>query len=351
MAMKETAFWRERKAELWAFGLKVEAGELTWAAVSRHFGKTVASCSQKYSQLKTDPAFHRPAEVISARAPRRAPSELWNEAKAATASDVERHRTERLATARIEDDRPIGIAAISDQHIRGSGPVDLERMEEDAKLVRTTPGLYALLGGDGVDNHIKHRSAMVGGGTKVADDWRRYDHYLRFFGADKILGMISGNHDDWTRDEAGVDMVAILAERNRVHYAPDELLLTLTLPGVEYRLKIRHQYRYNSSFNQVHVVKRLWEMGDDPFDVGIVCHHHEAAIEMFTKHGEPVWGARPGSYQVTSSHGRRYGFRLTRPTCPTFIFWPGQRRFIGLPDVRDAAEYLTWARKGKQRVA
>ena len=136
----------------------------------------------------------------------------------------------------------------------------------------------------------------------------------------------------------------MLADRNRVHYAPDEMVMALQLPGITYRVKFRHQYRYNSSFNQVHVVKRLWEMGDDPFDVGVVCHHHEAAIEQFSKHGLPIWGARPGSYQLTGTWARRIGFPLARPTCPTFILFPDERQVVGFADVRQAAGYLTWLR-------
>lgn len=347
MAMKKTAYWAAREEDLWRAGHRVMAKEQSWADVREQLfpEKTVTACRLMFDRLKAERGGHVPALIVGQAAPRTLPEELWSRAKQQTAEDLARHATERLASVIIPDDRPIGISFISDQHIRGSGPVDLERMEQDARLVAATPGLYACLGGDGVDNHIKHRAAMVGGGTKVADDWRRYDHYLGFFGPDKILGMISGNHDDWTRDEAGVDMVHVLAQGHRLHYAPDEMVLALTVGEQPYRVKFRHQYRYNSSFNQVHVVKRLWEMGDDPFDVGVVCHHHEAAIEQFTKHGQPVWGARPGSYQLTGTWARRIGFPLARPTCPTFLFWPDRREVLGFGDVRRAAEVLTYYRQ------
>lgn len=346
MAMKQSAYWAAREEDLWLLGHRVKAGELTWAECrEQHFPeKSVVAIRQHFDRLKADRGGHVPALIHGEAGPRTSAETLWERAKQQTSEDVARHLTERLATVTIADPRVIAISFISDQHLRGSGPIDVTRMERDARLAAATEGLYVCLGGDGVDNHIKHRAAMVAGGTKVADDWRRYDYYLQMFGADKIVGMISGNHDDWTRDEAGVDMVAQLAERNRVHYAPDEMVLRLVLPGQEYRVKFRHQYRYNSSFNLLHVVKRMWEMGEDPFDVGVVCHHHEPAIESFTKQTEEVWGARPGSYQITSSHGRRYGFPLSRPTCPTFLFWPDHKEVIGFKNIHRAAEILTYFR-------
>lgn len=291
------------------------------------------------------PPAHPSVSVTATPLPRVPAGEMWARAEAQTAADVARHLTERLLQVTVDDDRPIGVSFVSDQHIRQSGPIQLPAMRQDAELIAQTDGLFAMLGGDGVDNHIKHRSAMVGGGSKVAEEWRLYDHYLGMF-REKPLAVISGNHDDWTRDEAGVDMVAALAAKNRLHYAPDEVRLDLTLQGEVYRIGLRHQYRYNSSFNLIHAVKRWWEMGDDPFDIGVLCHHHEPAIEPFTKHGRTVWGARPGSYQVNSSYGRRYGFNNTRPTCPTFILFPDTFEIVGYLDVWQAANYLTYLRSG-----
>src|SRR5690606_20487278 len=106
--------------------------------------------------------------------------------------------------------------------------VDVRRAFEDAEIVQQTPALYSILGGDGVDNHIKHRAAMIGKGSRPSDEWRLYDGYLRTLGH-KVLGVVSGNHDSWARDASGVDMVGILAARHRLHYAPDVMLMEVEL--------------------------------------------------------------------------------------------------------------------------
>jgi hypothetical protein len=279
------------------------------------------------------------------------PEELWESAKAATSRQIAYQKERHQAQIGFLSNKPVGISFISDQHISQGGAVNLEQMEADAELVRDTPGLYAVLGGDGTDNHLKHRAAMVNSGSVPGKEWAMYDHYLGIFGS-SLVAMISGNHDDWTHDFAGVDVVQMLADRHRVFYAPDYVVLKVQLqqakdgPATEYVIKIRHQYRYGSSFNQTHSIKRLWEMDDHDFDVGVLCHHHEAALEPFRKHGVWRWALRPGSYQHMTGHSRRYGFGWSEPKCPTVILYPEERRIVGFLDVRDAAVHLRALRMG-----
>jgi hypothetical protein len=278
-------------------------------------------------------------------------SEIWERAKAVTARATRYARDRHHAEVGFVTSRPIGVSFVSDQHIAESGPVNLTRMEEDAKLIRDTPGLYAVLGGDGADNHIKHRAAMVNSGSSPGREWVLYDHYLGIFGT-HLLGLISGNHDGWTHDLTGVDVVQMLAERRRLFYAPDYMTLAIKLKrsaedeeSVEYRVKIRHQYRYNSSFNLTHAVKRMWEMDQDDFDVGVICHNHEAALEPFVKMGRTRLALRPGSYQHTTGYSRRFGYPWTNPTCPTVILHPTKKEALGFVDVWQAAGYLRYLRE------
>lgn len=273
-----------------------------------------------------------------------------------TEREIKRATTRRYALARIVTDRPIALTFISDQHLSTSGAVDVRRAMEDAETVQQTPGLYAILGGDGVDNHIKHRAALVAKASTPTDEWRLYDYYLRTLGH-KALAVISGNHDDWTRDFSGVDMVARLASAQKIHYAPDELVMTVQIVGKDgterqaYTAKIRHQYRYNSSLNLGHTVKRMYDMGSDPFDIGVVCHNHAAHIETFDRHGLTRYALRPGSYQIQTAHGRRYGYADGYPTCPGVVLWPDERRIEPFEDLRGLVEKLRDVRQVEKRAA
>ncbi len=352
-----SSFWAQPGIEDKLVRLRAMYGP-NWTRIANEMGHDSPDAIRLYHNAKVragklaSPPLgpqHIPPIVTGTADPAESPAEMWERAKKATKRDVKRARQLRLADVAILDDYPVALSAISDQHIRESGPIDIERMERDATLVRETPGVYAVLGGDGADNHVKHRAAMAAGGSAPRREWQMYDHYLGMFrGEDqpsKLVAMISGNHDEFGKDMTGLDEVARLARDHAIFYAPDELLLTVTVGKVPYRVKIRHQYRYNSSFNKLHTVQRLWDMGDDDFDIGIVCHHHEGTVGDFGKHGRTIYAARPGSYQITSGYGRRYGFPLTTPTCPTFILYPDRFKIVAFRDIEDAVFHLNALRQ------
>lgn len=235
------------------------------------------------------------------------------------------------------------VSYISDQHLGPGTPCDMKRMREDAELIAETPGLYAISMGDGVDNHIKHRSAMLSSRSQPGEQYDLYEHYLNIF-SPKILALISGNHDDWTKQFAGIDVVARIAKSNRIFFAPDEARIKIKVGSQNYRFAARHQYRLNSSFNQSHSVKQWLRLGMEDFDVGGIGHHHEATIESHIYRGQKVWVLRPGSYQISSQYSRQLGYNNSIPTCPTLVCWPDSRKIVGFDDVRDASDYLTWAR-------
>lgn len=280
--------------------------------------------------------------------PRLSDDELWRLAEVDCARRVERARNQPFVDVML-DEPVVAIAFASDQHIAPGTPIDMARMREDAELIRRTPGLYAVLGGDGVDNHIKHRAAVLAARSQPGDQYRLFNHYLSIL-APKAIAVLSGNHDAWSNQIAGIDMVEELCERQRLHYAPDEAYLLCRVGGVDYTIGVRHQYRYNSSLNLGHTVKRWYDMGQVRFDVGVICHHHEPHLESFIRHGVQCWAARPGSYQITSAHSRQYGFNPTWPTCPTFIFDGRERRISGFIDLREAVATLA-ARRAERGVA
>lgn len=141
---------------------------------------------------------------------------------------------------------------------------------------------------------------------------------------------------DWSSMQAGINMLERIARDHQVCYAPDFARITAHVGKQKYELAIRHKYRYGSTLNQVHTVKRWFDMGEEPFDCGVICHHHEAAMEAFQKHGRMRWGARPGSYQISSSYSRANGFNPSIPTCPTFVLFPDEHRIIGFSRLQDA---------------
>lgn len=236
------------------------------------------------------------------------------------------------------------LVAISDMHIAPGTPVDFARMREDALLIANTPNCYAILGGDQVDNHIKHRSAILNARSTPDDQYKLFEYYLQLLGGKCIL-MTSGNHDDWSPQMAGVDVLSRIARDHRICYAPDEAFIDLRVGSQKYKVAIRHQYRMNSSFNQTHSVKQWLRNGNTEFDLGIVGHHHEAAIEEFIYRGKFCWACRPGSYQITSAYSRQYGYNHSIPTCPTFVISGDQRNIQGYRSLKAYLETIKVAKE------
>lgn len=261
-------------------------------------------------------------------------AEEWKRVEEDSAKRIERSQKKGQFKAAFGDE-PIALVAMSDQHIAPGTNIDFKRMREDAELIRDTPGFYAILGGDLVDNHLHHKSAMIAARSTPEDQWKLGEWYLSIF-AEKILVVISGNHDDWTKQHAGVDVLSRIAKNKQICQCPHEARIDITVGGQLYKIALRHQYRFGSSFNQSHTIKRFYEMGDDTFDIGIIGHHHEHCLEQFVRHRLKRWACRPGSYQVSTSYSSQYGFSDAQATCPTFILSPGERRIIGFGDLRDA---------------
>ena len=269
---------------------------------------------------------------------------LWGLAETASEKKLKKIERQGVFDIHCDTDQPIAISFISDQHIAPNSSCDFVRMRADAELIRETDGLYACLAGDGVDNHIKHCAAIIAAQSTPDEQWMLFDWYLKLF-AEKILVMICGNHDAWTAQVGGTDMLKHIADNNKLHYSPHAAFINLTLGSQEYHVAFRHQYRFNSTLNQTHCVKQWYRMGEQPFDIGVIGHHHEAAIEAFQAHGSVRWAARPGAYQIQSAYSHQYGFNKAKPTCPTFILFPDKREIIGFWDVRHAVVMLNALRK------
>lgn len=272
-------------------------------------------------------------------------AELWRMAEEENARRVEKVLRQGRFTIRLPA-QVQAITFISDQHISTGNAIDLRRMREDAQLIGETEGVTAFLGGDAIDNHIKIPAAILASRDQPEDQLQLLGYYLSIF-AHRIGVVISGNHDNWTVQKAGVDVIRRLLNEKKIHYAPDEARIDVYVGDQRYKVAMRHKYSLNSRFNQGHAVKQWWRMGDDEFDIGCVCHHHEPHIESFMAHSKERWSCRPGSYQIHSAYSRSEGFNPTQPTCPTFILRPDRRQIDGYQDMRRAVTALRAERGGK----
>lgn len=321
--------------------LKLQGEGLSQQAIGESLG---LSRDQVYRLLKKHREREAGIEIDPHWDEEESVEDLWAAAEKRNNKAVRKAKNLCSFDVKVHGDLPIGISFISDQHISDGNSVDLSQMMSDAKLVAQTEGLYAVLGGDSIDNHIKHRAAILAARSQPDDQLKLFNHYLGAF-EDSVMAGISGNHDAWTNQVAGFDAVNHFFKLNLMHFAPAEAYLRVKFDKQEYDVAIRHQYRLNSSFNQTHAPKQWFRNNPVPFDVGVVCHHHEPAVEHCLINGADRVFVRPGSYQITSAYSRQYGYNQTRPTCPTVVLYPGWREIVAFYDVRKAALFLEWERK------
>lgn len=256
--------------------------------------------------------------------------------------------SQRTAVLRIAADQPVAIALTSDWHIAPTG-TDLRGLLEFADAVRQAPRTYCLAVGDLTDNPIKHKGGSV---LQVADELRMLDLVVGRF-AGRLAGMVSGNHDDWSKTLAGVDNLAALARRHRIHYAPDELLwqveivdpLDLTTITAVYYLHTRHQWRRGSALNPAHACWTWWqeEAANWPHhpDVLAIGHNHVSVVESRQFAERDVWALRIGTWQIDSPYARQRGFARYRSTCPTVVLPPTRaQRIQCFADLDAAVQFM-----------
>lgn len=265
-------------------------------------------------------------------------ADKWRRAEEENAHRIEIAKQKRDFTVTFDDDW-VMIVVMSDLHIAPGTPVDMKRMRLDAELIRKTDRCYCVIGGDVIDNHIKHRSAVMAARSQPNDQWQHFEYLFDIMGP-KVTCAVAGNHDLWSDQIGGVDVLGrIMQNHQNTGYSNNEARIVMKVGSQSYNFAIRHQYRMNSSFNQTHAVKQWLRLGEEDFDIGVIGHHHEAAIENFAYKGQMRWAARPGAYQITSSYSAQYGWNDALPTCPTFVLNGRTRKIFGFPDIRDALEF------------
>ena len=268
---------------------------------------------------------------------------IWAAIENQTPKEIARHRARGKATLAFATKCPIGVTLLSDQHL-GSLGADMGRMREDAAIIAETPNLFAVLSGDFLDNFIvpKLSGPMRDSVIPIKTQWKLVEHYLDMFG-DKILAVVGGNHDAWSKRFAGIDVLEQLVKKRKVLHDDSEWQLTLNVGRETYKIAIRHSAKYTSAYNETHSAKQLWRMARIPadVDVAVVSHTHNPSIEEF------IWGAngpklaiRTGTYKLADSFEREIGFSPGGYAIPTVVFHADTHYCEAVKRIESASRFL-----------
>ena len=232
----------------------------------------------------------------------------------------------------IKTDKPINLIFPADIHIGAIGCF-LQQFREMINMISKKPRTYVISCGDTVDNFVPtiHGEGQFEVAFPPSVQKAIAEH---IFGKLKgqLLAMIQGDHEEFSHATDDFDFTKHLCQRLKCANLGFGGFINLKVGKQKYKIHARHRYRFNSSLNPTHTVKRmLSEEGD--FDIGVVAHNHTSDIEFFTKSKVMRVAVRPGSYKRADRYARKIGFSGNIPRIPFVKLWHNERKMAVYPDL------------------
>lgn len=244
------------------------------------------------------------------------------------------------ANIEIDTDAPILFVGLSDLHI-GAIQTKYRELRRTVELLANVPNVYIGSVGDTVDNYLPsfHNEGMFNEMIPPEVQKRLVEYLYDKIGG-KLLFLVNGCHDEASHRADDFDWTKYLQEQFQCVNLGFGGFINLKVGKIIYRIGARHKYRFNSYLNLTHCVKRMREQLGD-FDIGIVAHNHQSAIELTTVCGEEKVFMRPGSFKRADRYARSLGF-VSAKTCdmPTVILFPREKRMIPQLNVENAVRVL-----------
>lgn len=256
----------------------------------------------------------------------------------------------KLIPVHIKKCEPIGILHFGDPHIDDDG-TDIALLEEHARLVRETPGLYGANVGDTTNNWVGRLAKLYAQqGTTATEAWRLAEWFVEEVG--KWIYMVGGNHDAWSG--AG-DPMKWIANQIGAFYQDSEVRIALRFPGTpDIRINCRHDFNGQSQWNPAHGPMKAALLGVRDHLL-IAGHKHMSAYGIVKDPENTIvcHGILVASYKVYDRYAREKNLRdqAFGPACLTVInprLPPSHPDLVKVWwDPREGAHYLAWLRSRK----
>ena len=253
----------------------------------------------------------------------------------------------KLIPVKVRIDGPIGICHGGDPHLDDNG-TDIALVERHLDTIAKTAGLFGANVGDLQNNWIGRLARLWSEqGTSAQEAWQLVEWYLTSLNP---LYLVGGNHDAWT---GSGDPIKWMMRSQVGIYEAHGVRLNLVFPNKkEVRVNARHDFSGHSMWNPNHGPMKAVQMGwrDHILTCG---HKHEAFVTGPMKapsNGLLSWAVRCGTYKVHDRYGKEKGLpdQIPFSACVTIIdpqYADDDTRLITvIPDVEEAAEFLTWKR-------
>lgn len=251
----------------------------------------------------------------------------------------------RREVVRIEREGPFAICHMGDPHVDDDG-CDWDQLITDVEVVQRTEGMYAGNVGDTINNWVGKLIGKYKQQTTSEDEAFRLGKWL--FQEIPWDYIILGNHDHWNQGgplfrefAAGADIKAFADHEARIEY--------VTPSGESFRLDVRHDFKGNSMWNNVHGPMKRSKLR--PWGDLYVCGHKHTwgyHVDEQELRG-PVWSMRVRGYKRNDEYAEAKDFAEDAHGCSlTTVIdpdndHPGERCKV-FHDVEQAAAWLEWLR-------
>jgi hypothetical protein len=240
----------------------------------------------------------------------------------------------------LDVDSPICVAFTSDEHI-GAHTTKYDALIQLIDTVQDTPYLYVVEVGDKIDNYL---TGVIPQGMYEAivppEVQKRIAEHLFMKLKGRLIAMIQGCHDEFSHKADDFDVNKWICKELGVPNLGHEGYVNLYVGEQRYVIGARHRYKYNSSLNMTHTVKRFRSMKRD-FDIGIIGHHHQGTFEhLLDQDGKDRVYMRSGSFKGADRYARQLGYSDQLPVVPCVVLFPDRRRILPFLWFEDAVEYM-----------
>lgn len=251
-----------------------------------------------------------------------------------------------------EGQRPVGICFWSDWQI-GTRGVMLRKLREDAETIRDTDGLQVFVLGDLVQNlnQRKHPSSLHECTLPDPRDQEACAKYILSMTKHKILGMVTGNHEENSKQASGLTLTERWAKELNVPYLWHGAKVNVHLGDQVYKIGVRHKFVGESSISTTNAQRRIHTQLWPDCDVIAMGDKHFNDLQKVGKPlGDTIW-LRTGSYQGHDDFGQSIAGYKGSWGVASVILFPDEKRVLGFygKDFAKALEVLADQRRRYER--
>lgn len=237
-----------------------------------------------------------------------------------------------FATIRIETDKPVGVALISDWHI-GSWGVSLREVARITNRIKQL-GLRTMILGDMQEMAIRLRSIAEISGNLLVPGMQ--DGFLESWFSDFAKWTLLAtwdNHAVQRQEElVGTSHYAEVFKKEVVYF-PGLGHVDLQVGDEVYKIAVSHRFPGNTRTQPTGGQERYMRTEGIDREMAIAGDSHRPSMRVYTDGPLERWAINCGTLQQDSKYAKRYFSLYTHDWMPVVVFWPDRHMIVGYPSL------------------